>query len=54
MGGENRKWLGLDAKPPSSVAMTYLGTSGLMVNQVEAELDWEFFQVAEDTDLADE
>jgi hypothetical protein len=34
---KNRKWLGPGAKPPSSVAMIYLGTSGLMVNQVNAE-----------------
>jgi hypothetical protein len=51
---KNRKWLGPDAKLPSSVAMTYLGTSCLTVNQVDAELDWDFFQDAKDTDLADE
>ncbi len=51
---KNRKWLEPDAKPPSSVAMTYLGTSSLTVNQVDAELDWEFFQDSKDTDLADE
>ncbi len=51
---KNRKWLGLDAKPPSSVAMMYLGTSGLTVNQVNMELDWEFCQDAKDMDLADE
>jgi hypothetical protein len=38
---KNRKWFGPDTtKPPSSVAMMYLGTSGLMDNQVDAELDW--------------
>ena len=51
---KNRKWLGPDTKPPSSVAIVYLGTSGLTVNQVDAELDWEFFQDSKDTDLADE
>jgi hypothetical protein len=51
---KNRKWLGPDTKPPSSVAIVYLGTSGLTVNQVDAELDWEFFQDAEDMDLANE
>jgi hypothetical protein len=39
---KNRKWLGPDTEPPSSVAMMYLGTSGLMVNQVDTELDWDF------------
>jgi hypothetical protein len=46
--------LGLNAKPPSSVAATYLDTSGLTVNQVDAEIDWDFFQDAKDTDLANE
>jgi hypothetical protein len=51
---KNKQWLGSNAKPPSSVATRYLDTSGLMVNQVDAEIDWEFFQDAKDTDLADE
>ena len=29
---KNKQWLGSNAKPPSSVAMTYLNTSGLLVN----------------------
>jgi hypothetical protein len=41
---KNKQWLGSNAKLPSSVAMTYLDTSGLMVNQVDTEIDWEFFQ----------
>jgi hypothetical protein len=36
---KNRKWLGMDTKPPSSVAMSYLGTSGFTVNQVDLELN---------------
>jgi hypothetical protein len=51
---KNKKWLGSDAKPPSKVAASYLGASGLTVNQVEAEIDWEFFTNTKDTDLADE
>jgi hypothetical protein len=51
---ENKQWLGSNAKPPSSVATTYLNTSGLTVNQVDAEIDWEFYQDAKDTDLANE
>jgi hypothetical protein len=51
---KNKQWLGLNAKPPSSVAKMYLDTSGLTVNQVDAEIDWEFFQDAKDMDLADE
>jgi hypothetical protein len=49
---KNKQWLVSNAKPPSSVATTYLATSGCMVNQVDAEIDWEFFQDAKDTDLA--
>ncbi len=50
----NKQWLGSNAKQPSSVATTYLDTSGLTVNQVDAEIDWEFFQDAKDMDLANE
>jgi hypothetical protein len=38
----NKQWLGSNAKPPSSVAIMYLNTSGLTVNQVDAEIDWDF------------
>ncbi len=51
---KNKQWLGSNAKPPSSVAMMYLDTSGLTVNQVDAEIDWEFFQDTKDMDLANE
>jgi hypothetical protein len=51
---KNKQWLRSNAKPSSSVATTYLDTSGLMVNQVDAEIDWKFFQDAKDMDLADE
>ncbi len=51
---KDKQWLRLNAKPPSSVATMYLNTSGLTVNQVDVEIDWEFFQDAKDTDLADE
>jgi hypothetical protein len=51
---KNKKWLGSDAKPPLKVVASYLGASGLTVNQVDAEIDWEFFPNTKDTYLADE
>jgi hypothetical protein len=51
---KNKKWLSSDAKPPLKVAASYLGISGLTINQVDAEIDWEFFTDTKDTDLADE
>jgi hypothetical protein len=50
---KNKKWLSSDAKPPLKVAASYLGASGLTVNQVDAEIDWEFFTDTKDMDLAD-
>jgi hypothetical protein len=51
---KNKKWLGSDAKPPLKMAASYLGASGLTVNQVDAEINWEFFTNTKDMDLADE
>ena len=51
---KNKKWLGSDAKPPSMVVALYLGTSSLTVNQVDTEMDWEFFTDTKGMELADE
>jgi hypothetical protein len=51
---KEQKWLGSDAKPPSTVAALYLSASGLTVNQVDAEIDWEFFMDTKERDLAKE
>jgi hypothetical protein len=51
---KNKKWIGSDAKPPSTVAASYLGASGLTFNQVDVEMDWEFFTDTKDTDSANE
>jgi hypothetical protein len=47
-----RNGLALMLNPPLKVAASYLGASGLTVNQVDAEIDREFFIDTKDTDLA--
>jgi hypothetical protein len=38
----------------SKEAALYLGTSGLTLNQVDAEMDWDFFPDTKNMDLANE